>query len=95
MLSEISEELRQSLSELPAPKSREEKKAVREKKKKVKDIEQMRDKLSEYDNHLETMGERNSYSKTAPDATFMRMKEDAMNNGQTKPGYNLQIATES
>lgn len=95
MLSEISEELRQSLSELPAPKSREEKKAVREKKKKVRDIEQMRDKLSEYDNHLETMGERNSYSKTDPDATFMRMKEDAMNNGQTKPGYNLQIATES
>ena len=31
-------------------------------------------------------------SKTAPDATFMRMKEDAMNNGQTKPGYNLQIS---
>lgn len=25
----------------------------------------------------------------------MRMKEDAMNNGQTKPGYNLQIATEN
>lgn len=24
----------------------------------------------------------------------MRMKEDAMNNGQTKPGYNLQIGTE-
>ena len=46
----------------------------------------MRDKLSEYDNHLETLGERNSYSKTDPDATFMRMKEDAMNNGQTKPG---------
>ena len=34
-------------------------------------------------------------SKTDPDATFMRMKEDAMNNGQTKPGYNLQISTES
>ena len=31
-------------------------------------------------------------SKTDPDATFMRMKEDAMNNGQTKPGYNLQIS---
>ena len=31
-------------------------------------------------------------SKTAPDVTFMRMKEDAMNNGQTKPGYNLQIS---
>ena len=32
--------------------------------------------------------------KTDPDATFMRMKEDAMNNGQTKPGYNVQISTE-
>ncbi len=34
-------------------------------------------------------------SKTDPDATFMRMKEDAMNNGQTKPGYNLQISAEN
>ena len=34
-------------------------------------------------------------SKTDPDATFMRMKEDAMNNGQTKPGYNLQISSEN
>ena len=25
----------------------------------------------------------------------MRMKEDAMNNGQTKPGYNVQISTEN
>ena len=40
------------------------------------------------------MGDRNSYSKTDHDATFMRMKEDVMNNGQTKPGYNLQIGTE-
>ena len=31
------------------------------------------------------MGDRNSMSKTDPDATFMRMKEDAGNNGQTKP----------
>lgn len=52
-------------------------------------------KLESYGRHLETMGERNSYSKTDHDATFMRMKEDAMNNGQTKPGYNVQIATEN
>lgn len=52
-------------------------------------------KLDEYDKHLEILGERNSYSKTDPDATFMHMKEDAMNNGQTKPGYNVQIATEN
>ncbi|MEI3342823.1 MAG: hypothetical protein V8R52_12515 [Coprobacter fastidiosus] len=50
-------------------------------------------KLVSYKRHLEIMGERNSYSKTDPDATFMRMKEDAMNNGETKPGYNVQIAT--
>ena len=94
-LTEIADELRQSLSEQPAPRSKEDKKAVREKKKQVRQLEQMRDKLSEYDTRLETLGERNSYSKTDPDATFMRMKEDAMNNGQTKPGYNLQIATEN
>ena len=42
---------------------------------------------------LEEMGERNSLSKTDIDATFMRMKEDHMRNGQLKPGYNLQIST--
>lgn len=52
-------------------------------------------KLQEYEKHLETMGEKNSYSKTDPDATFMRMKEDHMRNGQLKPGYNLQISTEN
>ena len=52
-------------------------------------------KMREYEDKLETLGERNSFSKTDPDATFMRMKEDAMNNGQTKPGYNVQIATEN
>ncbi|MCF2604919.1 IS1182 family transposase, partial [Parabacteroides distasonis] len=60
-----------------------------------KELEEHRDKLREYDNHLDTLRGRNSYSKTDNDATFMRMKEDAMRNGQTKPGYNLQIGTEN
>jgi transposase len=38
---------------------------------------------------------RNSYSKTDTDATFMRMKEDHMKNGQLKPAYNLQISTKN
>lgn len=38
---------------------------------------------------------RNSYSKTDHDATFMRMKEDHMRNGQLKPGYNVQAAVNS
>ena len=52
-------------------------------------------KMKEYEEKMEIVGERGSYSKTDKDATFMRMKEDAMNNGQTKPGYNVQIATEN
>lgn len=52
-------------------------------------------RMNRYKEQLETMGSRNSYSKTDPDATFMRMKEDAMLNGQLKPGYNVQISTEN
>ncbi|MEB2787387.1 IS1182 family transposase [Algoriphagus persicinus] len=50
-------------------------------------------KLEEYARKEEVLGERNSYSKTDPDATFMRMKEDHMKNGQLKPAYNLQLST--
>lgn len=61
----------------------------------VKVREEHAPKMKEYEDKLDTLGERNSYSKTDPDASFMRMKEDAMNNGQTKPGYNIQISTEN
>lgn len=47
-----------------------------------------------YQRDFEIFGTRNSYSKTDPDATFMRMKDDYMKNGQLKAGYNVQIATE-
>jgi transposase len=39
------------------------------------------------------IGHRGSMSRTDPEATFMRMKEDHMGNGQLKPGYNTQIRT--
>ena len=52
-------------------------------------------RLEKYENQLEILGERNSYSKTDTDATFMRMKEDHMKNGQLKPAYNPQISTEN
>jgi transposase len=48
-----------------------------------------------YEKAKRICGKRNSYSKTDPDATFMRMKEDHMRNGQLKPGYNVQIGTEN
>ena len=64
-----------------------------------RDYEQLKDwktKLETYHKHLEIMGDyRNSYSKTDHDATFMRMKEDHMRNGQLKPAYNIQLASAS
>ena len=51
------------------------------------------DKVEEYSEKEALLGQRNSYSKTDPDATFMRMKEDHMGNGQLKPAYNWQIST--
>jgi len=50
-------------------------------------------KLKEYQEKEAMLNGRNSYSKTDPDATFMRMKEDHMQNGQLKPAYNLQLST--
>lgn len=94
-LTSLIEDLKGALENEPIAVSKEEKAAAREKKKQIKELEKHRDKLSEYDSRLVRMGDRNSMSKTDPSATFMRMKEDAMNNGQTKPGYNLQISAEN
>lgn len=64
-----------------------------------RDIEQLQqylDKLKEYTDKLYKCGDdRNSYSKTDVDATFMRMKEDHMLNGQLKPAYNVQHGVDS
>lgn len=50
--------------------------------------------IAKYNEQEKILDGRNSYSKTDEDATFMRMKEDHMLNGQLKPGYNIQISTE-
>ncbi|MEN9568673.1 MAG: hypothetical protein RLZZ69_3869 [Cyanobacteriota bacterium] len=87
-----SEELKEKLSELN--------KKLKEPAKKIaKELEKLQNehlpKLEKYEKDLEVLGNRNSYSKTDPDATFMRMKEDHMKNGQLKPAYNPQISTEN
>lgn len=51
--------------------------------------------LEKYEKQEAILGNRNSYSKTDPDASFMRMKEDHMRNGQLKAAYNLQLSTEN
>lgn len=94
-LKDIAEELNRSLENDPAPETKKQKEELKERKRQIKQLREHADKLGEYDEKLRILGDRNSYSKTDHDATFMRMKEDAMNNGQTKPGYNLQIGTEN
>lgn len=63
--------------------------------KSVETLEDYLDRLKGYTKKLHICGKRNSYSKTDPDATFMRMKEDAMGNGQLKPAFNLQHGVDS
>jgi transposase len=52
-------------------------------------------RLKKYEEQERILGNRSSYSKTDEAATFMRMKEDHMRNGQLKPGYNVQMGTEN
>lgn len=52
-------------------------------------------RLKQYIADLHEMRGRSSFAKTDKDATFMRMKEDAMKNGQLKPAYNVQYGSNS
>lgn len=79
-------------SDMPERKAlRRERKYPKQVRKQLLDFIERKQK---YQRDFEIFGTRNSYSKTDPDATFMRMKDDYMKNGQLKAGYNVQIATE-
>jgi transposase len=94
----------------PEPLSRSEEQPLKPKKKKrgrrgkskLQRAQEALKKLAEdclprqkkYEDQECKLAGRNSYSKTDVDATFMRMKDDYMKNGQLKPGYNLQLGTE-
>ncbi len=59
----------------------------------AQELKGYQERLKRYAKHIETCGEdRNSYSKTDPGATFMRVKRDYMGNDQLLPAYNMQIA---
>ncbi|EHI74716.1 hypothetical protein STRCR_2212 [Streptococcus criceti HS-6] len=86
----------QTIEENPV-KGKDERKVKRRKLKKV--LHKVQNDFSvrakKYEAYQETFDGRNSFSKTDTAATFMRMKDDHMRNGQLKAGYNLQIATEN
>src|SRR5690554_7915777 len=93
---EISKEVIQKTVEQIDTKLSGNEKASKKSKAKLRYIKQNFEKnLRKYEEQEAILGGRNSYSKTDPDATFMRMKDDHMQNGQLKPGYNAQISTEN
>ncbi|WP_453997417.1 IS1182 family transposase [Bacillus nitroreducens] len=103
-LVEVAEELEEKVEALTKVIDSETDKDVRKEKRQErsqlkKSIKQIREdfipRMTKYKEHNEVLGDRNSYSKTDKDATFMRMKEDHMKNGQLKPGYNVQVGTEN
>ncbi len=66
-------------------------KSIRQKQ--YQELQGYLERLKNYAHHIEICGdERNSYSKTDPDAIFMRVKRDYMGNDQLLPAYNLQAA---
>jgi transposase len=87
-IDELVRKLDEKLANTSKKENKEEKKILKELKK------DCLPRLKKYEQQEEILQERNSFSKTDKDATFMRMKEDHMKNGQLKPGYNIQTGTE-
>lgn len=86
------EQIHQALQQAQVPEQeKEQKKKVQAKLNYAK--RNWPSKWGEYLQSEQILGQRNSYSKTDPDATFMRLKDDHMQNGQLKPAYNWQIST--
>lgn len=90
------EDLNQHIDNEKCTKTRKQIRLKRTKIKKYKkQINDYSERKHKYEVQQSILKDRNSYSKTDYDATFMRMKENHMKNVQLKPGYNLQIATNS
>ena len=95
LLEQRIEELNKRVEETAKVSPNPAKQERRQAKKYFRALDHCRQKNLKYKAQVATAGERNSYSKTDHDETFMRLKEDPMRNGQTKPAYNLQIMTNS
>jgi len=79
----------------PEPKRKKHKSKAQQLRQAIGQLrEKLLPRLKQYEAQEAILAGRNSYAKTDPDATFMRMKEDHMRNGQLKAGYNVQIGTE-
>lgn len=93
ILKEVLNKLDDSIKKKDEVKDKKEIKELKKAKKKIE--KDYLPRSTKYESYLKTLGDRNSFSKTDTDATFMRMKEDHMKNGQLKAGYNVQVSTEN
>jgi transposase len=85
-----SEDLKKAVSELNvelAIKTGIKKRSV---KSKINQLEKSAEKIEKYEDQEKKLNGRNSYSKTDTDATFMRMKNDAL-----EAAYNVQLSSEN
>lgn len=88
-LEELDQEVEETKKVSPNP-AKQQRRTLKSQRKK---LSERREKFVEHQTQMSIYDARNSYSKTDHDATFMRVKEDHMMNGQLKPAYNLQLAT--
>ncbi|MGV3184723.1 IS1182 family transposase [Weissella paramesenteroides] len=88
-IDDSNEQVHQTLKLSPNPAKQER----RHVKSQTHHLQKIKNKQLQYEQQQAIFGTRNSYSKTDHDATFMRVKEDPMLNGQLKPAYNVQMAT--
>ena len=93
MLEEIVKDINEKIKEITNDPEYKRKKELQRKKKQIEG--DYLERMKKYENQQEIFKGQNSFSKTNLVATFMRMKEDHMRNGQLKAAYNLQIWTEN
>jgi len=87
------EDLNKKIEDNPKKSPNPDKQDRRKLKSYSRKLDERISKKSEHEEQMEKFDKRNSYAKSDEDATFMRIKEDPMMNGQLKPAYNVQIAT--
>lgn len=87
-IDEVIEKIDQKLQQAPDDQVCEkQKKKIKQLKKKASE------RLATYARQQELLNGRNSYSKTDPDATFMRTKQDRLGKADPRPGYNVQVSS--
>lgn len=90
--SKLVEELAQGITQKLMEKQGElEKDKAQKLRGKLAKLNKEKENLEKYEQQQAILGDRNSYSKTDPDATMMRMK----GTDELRPGYNVQVSSEN